>query len=94
VSWEDQAACKGTPIDWWFPRAVGSTDADPEYDASAIPPQALKRCERCTVFVQCAATAARYGVWAATSQSGREAMRRSRSRTAQAEAQGALQLFG
>jgi WhiB family redox-sensing transcriptional regulator len=52
--WEDQAACKGTPSQWWFP--------------SGNPPtEALQLCQHCQVRIDCLAYAIandiRVGVW-------------------------------
>lgn len=63
----DQAACIGTPIDWWFPES-------PDH----VPPEAAALCAECPVRRRCHSHALRHedaGVWAGTSEKGRRRAR-------------------
>lgn len=44
-SWQHEAACRGTPLEWWFQRAGGKST------------QARAVCGRCPVFAECRAWA-------------------------------------
>lgn len=62
-SWRDFAACRDTPIGWWFPTS-GDSDGLP------IPPEAAERCAVCPVRSECldhAIRHERFGVWAGMS---------------------------
>jgi WhiB family redox-sensing transcriptional regulator len=72
--WYSRAACKGKPLDLFYPQAVSA--ADVEVSSAA----ALAICARCPVREQCAAAgkAERYGIWGGQTERQRQAARRRR----------------
>ncbi|MDZ7732221.1 MAG: WhiB family transcriptional regulator [Acidimicrobiia bacterium] len=72
---EQHAACRGTPIKWWYP-----TDARGYAVVDAVPTDAAARCSTCPAFSECHAHALRhepFGVWAGTSEQTRQQLRHS-----------------
>jgi WhiB family redox-sensing transcriptional regulator len=62
-AWRSQAACRGKPASWWFPKEGQWSDAD------AVKARAI--CARCPVKDPCghhALTANEYGIWGHRSQ--------------------------
>lgn len=73
MRWTDDAACKGTPITWWFP-----TDNHGNARPDHVPAQAAARCDTCPVRRACArhaVTHEEWGVWAAMSEDDRRQLR-------------------
>src|SRR5690606_28769714 len=72
-AWHAQAACAGTPAEWWFPTAG---------DAEAID-KARAVCAGCPVRQACLdhalAAEPRYGVWAGTTVGERQRLRARRA---------------
>ena len=70
--WRDDAACRNTDPDLFFP--VGTTS-----DAAEVNKAAIALCQRCPVREQCLefamVTNQRAGVWGATSEEDRRRMR-------------------
>jgi hypothetical protein len=88
MAWQDDAACRGTPLWWWFPLN------------GVVPEAAQRACSRCPVRVRCAEYGMQqtHGVWGGTFRSRSaaampvpakppvpEALQASRSRTYSSE---------
>ncbi len=74
LKWQDQAACKPYPQEWWFPNAERSSH---QYAA------ARAVCEQCPVQDECLAYAMaheephyEYGMWGGLAPRQRRALRR------------------
>jgi WhiB family redox-sensing transcriptional regulator len=64
-AWVNEAACRGKPIDWFFPDA----------EAGRMHPEAKALCEECPVRAECLDYALHlsdgFGLWAGMSPRGR-----------------------
>lgn len=54
-NWSDDAACKGKPVDWWFPN-----ERNVYLTVKARYPEALPICEACPVRTACAVDAVNF----------------------------------
>ena len=70
--WVNDAACRGKPIDWFYPEARAGQAA----------PEARALCEECPVKAECfnysMEAANGFGLWAGLSPGGRKAVRAQR----------------
>lgn len=73
MTWQDSAACRGKPTDWWYP----TRGEEPH-------PEALALCAGCPVAAACFDHALRFpervGFWAGTSAEQRRKMREADAR--------------
>lgn len=69
--WQEQAACKGKPLAWFFPTAEGETGA-----------QAREVCASCPVRAECLADHLweDHGIWGGTSVDERDKLRKGQRR--------------
>lgn len=73
MTWRDQAACAGTPIEWWFP-----SDSNGQAMPNHVPAQAAERCAACPVRRQCARHALRHEEWGVFAEMSENERRRQR----------------
>jgi hypothetical protein len=60
MSWQEQAACRGKPTDWWFPNVAGKH----RNNRVRIDPRALELCAVCPVRADCSAAGVGWvGIW-------------------------------
>jgi WhiB family transcriptional regulator, redox-sensing transcriptional regulator len=74
IAWREQAACVGTPTEWWFP-----VDDHGRAVADEVPYEADRLCGVCPVRSECydhALRSERYGVYAGIHEVRRAALRR------------------
>ena len=82
--WREQAACRGKPVDWWYPKALDHTDRTRDRTAERIAPQAHHICQSCPVRDDCLEHAVEHehgwhtGIWANTTPTQRATIRRQR----------------
>lgn len=82
AAWVDRAACKNTPIEWWYPDMRTGRHSETEPDGP-VPAITKPYCNTCPVHTECLEHAIRFerfGVWAGTSMRQRERIRTARRR--------------
>lgn len=85
MSWADQAACRGTDVDFFPTRQPGSRVGRERYERTAAPAKAI--CQGCPVKEPCLMEALTVyaqsddGIWGGTSPMERSEMRRVRKVT-------------
>jgi hypothetical protein len=59
MSWQEQAACRGKPTDWWFPNIAGK-----QRSKVRVRPEAMALCAACPVASECETAGKGWvGIW-------------------------------